>query len=116
MSEPTHHHTVYNGPVIHQQGDNNHATNHGSVTIGHGDQELAAAVGELRERLRAIEDRLTPDQARLVEEARPVLDLNREEMAARGLTLARLGGLANVIGPMAQPVADAVGKLIQLLG
>ncbi|MFE3070497.1 hypothetical protein [Streptomyces sp. NPDC059247] len=115
MTEPTRH-TTYNGPVVRQDGDGNIGINYGSVGAAQGDQELRAAARELIERLRAVEDLLTPDQARVVQEALPVLAQGRPATAeARGDALARLGLLASVIGPLAQPVADAVGKLIQLL-
>ncbi|MEU6976168.1 MULTISPECIES: hypothetical protein [unclassified Streptomyces] len=115
MNEPTHHST-YNGPVIHQTGDRNVGINYGTVGSPQDDPELRAAVEELTARLRAVLAHLTPDQVRAVEETLPVLALDREAMAERGLTLARLGQIAAVVGPVAQPVADALGRLLGLLG
>ncbi|MGW3951573.1 hypothetical protein ACWEKM_11670 [Streptomyces sp. NPDC004752] len=114
MTEPTHH-TTYNGPVFHQTGDQNIGINYGSIGATQ-DPELRAAVEELTARLLDLGAHLTPDQARSVEETLPVLALDRTAMAERGLTLARLGQIATVVGPVAQPVADALGRLLGLLG
>lgn len=114
MSEPTHHST-YHGPVIHQTGDRNVGINYGSVGDAQ-DPELRAAVEELTARLRELTAHLTPEQARAVEETLPVLALDRAGMTARGVTLARLGQIAAVVGPVAQPFADALGRLLGLLG
>ncbi|MFJ4706593.1 hypothetical protein ACIP6I_17340 [Streptomyces anulatus] len=114
MTEPTHHST-YNGPVFNQTGAQNIGINNGSVGAVQ-DPELRAAVQELTARLRDLTAHLTPDQARTVEETLPVLALDREAMTERGLTLARLGQLTTAVGPVAQPVADALGRLLGLLG
>ncbi|MEV7655840.1 hypothetical protein AB0O39_16875 [Streptomyces anulatus] len=114
MTEPTHHST-YNGPVFNQNGNQNIGINNGYVGAAQ-DPELRAAVQELTARLRDLTAHLTPDQARTVEEALPVLALDREAMTGRGLTLARLGQLTTAVGPVAQPVADALGRLLGLLG
>ncbi|MFH9611232.1 hypothetical protein [Streptomyces sp. NPDC017448] len=114
MSEPTHHST-YNGPVFHQNGAQNIGINHGFVGTVQ-DPELRAAVAELTARLNALTSHLTPDQARTVEETLPVLALDREAMTERCLTLARLSQIANSLGPVAQPVADALGRVLGLLG
>ncbi|MER8045348.1 hypothetical protein [Streptomyces sp. NPDC094032] len=114
MNEPTHHST-YNGSVIHQTGDGNVGINYGSVGAAE-DPALRAAVEELTAELRRVLAHLTPDQTRAVEEALPVLALDRAEMARRGgLTLARLGQIAAAVGPVAQPVGDALGRLLALL-
>ncbi|MFH9269238.1 hypothetical protein ACH4KN_34050 [Streptomyces sp. NPDC017546] len=114
MTEPTHH-SIYNGPVINQTGAQNIGINNGYVGAAQ-DPELRAAVQELTARLRDLSAHLTPDQARTVEETLPVLALDREAMTGRGLTLARLGQLTTAVGPVAQPVADALGRLLGLLG
>ncbi|MFD7385919.1 MULTISPECIES: hypothetical protein [Streptomyces] len=115
MNEPTHHST-YNGPVFNQNGAQNIGINNGYVGAAQ-DPELYAAVNELTARLRDLTAHLTPDQARTVEETLPVLALDREAMTERGgLTLARLGQLTTAVGPVAQPVADALGRLLGLLG
>ncbi|MBT2901866.1 MULTISPECIES: hypothetical protein [unclassified Streptomyces] len=114
MTEPTHH-TTYNGPVFNQRGEQVIGINYGIVGAGQ-DPELRAAVQELTARLRDLSAHLTPDQARTVEETLPVLALDREAMTERGLTLARLGQIAGSLGPVAQPVADALGRVLGLLG
>ncbi|MGW7091530.1 hypothetical protein [Streptomyces sp. NPDC054874] len=114
MTEPTHH-TTYNGPVFNQRGEQVIGINHGIVGAAQ-DPELRAAVQELTARLRDLTAHLTPDQARTVEETLPVLALDREAMTGRGLTLARLGQLTTAVGPVAQPVADALGRVLGLLG
>ncbi|MEU5287512.1 hypothetical protein AB0G97_26455 [Streptomyces sp. NPDC020755] len=114
MTEPTHHST-YNGPVFNQNGGQNIGVNYGYVGAVQ-DPELRAAVEELKSQLRTLTAHLTPEQARTVEETLPVLALDREAMTERGLTLARLSQIANSLGPVAQPVADALGRLLGLLG
>ncbi|MFI7287065.1 hypothetical protein ACIBRY_10505 [Streptomyces anulatus] len=114
MNDPTHH-TTYNGPVFNQRGEQVIGINYGIVGATQ-DPELRSAVEELTARLRDLTAHLTPDQARAVEEALPVLALDREAMTERGLTLARLSQIANSLGPVAQPVADALGRLLGLLG
>ncbi|MFH9298727.1 hypothetical protein [Streptomyces sp. NPDC017520] len=114
MTEPTHHST-YNGPVFNQNGGQNIGVNYGYVGAAQ-DPELHAAVEELKSQLRGLTAHLTPDQARTVEETLPVLAMDREAMTARSLTLARLGQIANSLGPVAQPVADALGRVLGLLG
>ncbi|MFJ4614631.1 hypothetical protein [Streptomyces griseus] len=114
MTEPTHH-TTYNGPVFNQRGEQVIGINYGIVGATQ-DPELRAAVQELTARLRDLTAHLTPEQVRAVEETLSVLALDREAMTERGLVLARLGQIANSVGPMAQPVADALGRLLGLLG
>ncbi|MEU0978411.1 hypothetical protein ABZ488_04265 [Streptomyces griseus] len=114
MTEPTHH-TTYNGPVFNQRGEQVIGINYGIVGATQ-DPELRAAVQELTAQLRDLTAHLTPEQVRAVEETLPVLALDREAMTERGLVLARLGQIANSVGPMAQPVADALGRLLGLLG
>lgn len=115
MTEPTHR-TTYNGPVFNQRGEQVIGINYGIVGATTQDPELRAAVQELTARLRDLTAHLTPEQARTVEETLPVLALDREAMTERGLTLARLGQIASSVGPMAQPVADALGRVLGLLG
>lgn len=114
MNEPTHH-TTYNGPVFHQTGAQNIGINHGYAVTSQ-DPELRAAVAELTARLNEISGHLSAEQVRTVEETLPVLALDREAMAERGLTLARISQIANALGPVAQPVADALGRVLGLLG
>lgn len=114
MSEPTHR-TTYNAPVFNQHGGQNIGINYGSVNAAQ-DPELRAAAEDLIARLHFLAGHLDPEQARVVEEARPVLALDRAGMAERGVTLARLGQIAAMVGPVAQPVADALGRLLGLLG
>ncbi|MBD3556362.1 MULTISPECIES: hypothetical protein [unclassified Streptomyces] len=114
MNEPTHH-TTYNGPVFHQTGAQNIGINHGCAKMSQ-DPELRAAVAELTARLNEISGHLSAEQVRTVEETLPVLALDREAMAERGLTLARISQIANALGSVAQPVADAVGRVLGLLG
>ncbi|MYT76515.1 hypothetical protein YW3DRAFT_04676 [Streptomyces sp. MnatMP-M77] len=114
MTEPTHH-TTYNGPVFNQRGEQVIGINYGIVGATQ-DPELRATVQELIARLRDLTAHLTPEQVRAVEETLPVLALDREAMTERGLVLARLGQIASSVGPMAQPVADALGRLLGLLG
>lgn len=114
MTEPTHR-TNYHGPVINQTGDRNIGINYGSVGATQ-DPELRAAVEDLTARLGVLGAHLSPEQARTVEETLPVLALDRAAMTERGLTLARLGQIAAAVGPVAQPVADALGRLLALLG
>ncbi|MFE2294778.1 hypothetical protein [Streptomyces sp. NPDC059452] len=114
MTEPPHG-TTYNQPVFNQNGGVNIGINYGSVGAEQ-DPELRAAVLELTRQLRLIEDRLTPDQARTVEEALPVLSMDRAAMTERGVTLARLAQIANAVGPAAEQAGAALGRLLGLLG
>ncbi|GHA84345.1 hypothetical protein ACIQRS_30560 [Streptomyces termitum] len=115
MTEPTRH-TTYNGPVVQQTGDGNIGFNHGTVHITK-NQEVQAAAQELLARLAELGDRavLTREQSGIVEAALPVLARDPGGMAEGGLTLARLGLLASAVGPVAQPVADALARLLGLL-
>lgn len=115
MTEPAHH-TTYNGPVFNQNGEGSVGINFGTVGAAPHDPELRAAVEELTAELRRVSAHFSPDQARAVEEALPVLALDRAGMSERGLTLARLGQISAALGPVAQPVADALGRLLGLLG
>ncbi|MFI1221510.1 MULTISPECIES: hypothetical protein [unclassified Streptomyces] len=114
MTEPTHH-TTYNGPVFNQHGGHNVGINHGYIGVPQ-DPELRAAVAELAAQLQELRARLTPDQDRAVEETLPVLALGREAMTERRVTLERLDRIVATVGPVAQPVADALGRLLGLLG
>ncbi|MFF9146790.1 hypothetical protein ACF1BN_18205 [Streptomyces sp. NPDC014861] len=112
MTEPTRY-TTYHGDVVNQHGDHNIGIQKGAAAP---DPALRAAVEELSAELRALLVHLDPEQARTVEAALPALAPDRAALERQALTLARLGQLAAVVGPLAQPVADALGRLLGLLG
>ncbi|MFD6424211.1 hypothetical protein [Streptomyces sp. NPDC060198] len=113
MSEPTHH-TTYNGPVFNQEGPQNIGINYGSVGATQ-DPELRAAVENLIGRLHDLDDHLGPEQTRTVEETLPVLARGRAAtVSERTHALDRLGQIAAVIGPVAQPLTAALARLAGL--
>ncbi|MGW5354163.1 hypothetical protein ACWERV_27035 [Streptomyces sp. NPDC004031] len=114
MTEPTHR-TTYNGPVFNQHGETNIGINHGGVGRAP-DAELRAAVGQLATALLAVAAHLTPAQSRTVEEVRPVLVTDRAAMTANRPALERLGRVAAAVGPLAEPMAAALARLLALLG
>ncbi|MFI8522486.1 hypothetical protein ACIGEZ_32520 [Streptomyces sp. NPDC085481] len=118
MSDATHHHgdDVGGDKVVISGGT--HVT--GIVKYGSAgaaqDAELRAAVEELTRLLRELQGQVAPEQARAIEEALPALTPDRAALSRRGLTLAAVAQIAAAVGAVGQPVVDAVGRLLGLLG
>ncbi|MGW2033414.1 hypothetical protein [Streptomyces sp. NPDC001811] len=105
----------YYGPVVNMNGGReNVGINYG--TVGGEDVEVRAAVNELRVLLAELRPHLTREQDRTVEEALPELTPDREALRSRGLVLASVAQIASAVGAVGQPVAEAVGRLLALLG
>ncbi|MER6685450.1 hypothetical protein [Streptomyces olivaceoviridis] len=106
----------YYGPVVNMNGGReNVGINYGTVG-GAQDVEVRAAVNELRCLLGELRPHLTREQDRTVEEALPELTPDREALRSRGLVLASVAQIASAVGAVGQPVAEAVGRLLALLG
>ncbi|MEV4940239.1 hypothetical protein [Streptomyces zaomyceticus] len=104
------------GPVVHMNdGQGNVGINYGTVG-GVPDDRLRGAVEELTRLLRDLRPHLTPEQARTVDEALPELTPDRAALRQRGLVLASVAQIAAAVGAVGQPVVDALGQLIALLG
>jgi hypothetical protein len=105
------------GPVVSMNdGRGNVGINYGSVGGATHDVELRAAVEELTRLLGLLRPHLTPEQDRTVEEALPALTPDRATLRQRGLVLASVAQIAAAVGTVGQPVADALGRLLELLG
>ncbi|MFD7029601.1 hypothetical protein ACFWAR_16330 [Streptomyces sp. NPDC059917] len=105
----------YYGPVVNMNdGHDNIGINHNYA--GAQDTELRAAVEELTRLLGDLRRHLTPEQDRTVGQALPELVADRGALRERGLTLARLAQIAAAVGAVGQPAAEAVGRLLALLG
>ncbi|MFF0276706.1 hypothetical protein [Streptomyces sp. NPDC004330] len=103
------------GPVVHMNdGQGNVGINYG--TVGGGDDLLRVAVEELTRLLQGLRPHLTPEQAQTVEEALPELTADRAALRQRGLVLASVAQIAAAVGAVGQPVVDALGRLLALLG
>ena len=104
------------GPVVNMNdGHGNVGINYGTVGDGQ-DDRLRAAVEELTRLLQGLRPHLTPEQAQTVEEALPELTPDRAALRQRGLVLASVAQIAAAVGAVGQPVVDAVGQLLALLG
>ncbi|MFF4713632.1 hypothetical protein ACFY2V_19870 [Streptomyces eurythermus] len=109
--------TNYYGPVANVNGgQGNVGFNYGTVGGPTGDPELRAAVAELTRGLAELRRHLTPEQDRTVEEALPALTPDRAALRERGLVLASIAQIAAAVGAVGEPVVNAVGRLIALLG
>ncbi|MFH9727217.1 hypothetical protein ACH4M4_30250 [Streptomyces sp. NPDC017254] len=105
------------GPVVNMNGGHqNIGINNGTVGAATPDDELRTAVAELTRLLLELRPHLTPDQDRTLEQALPELTPDRETLRGRGLVLANVAQIAAAVGAVGQPVAEAVGRLLQLLG
>ncbi|MEU2117190.1 hypothetical protein ABZ567_16395 [Streptomyces sp. NPDC016459] len=105
------------GPVVNMDGGReNIGINYGTVGGAPHDAELRAAVDELTRLLGLLRPHLTPEQDQTVEEALPVLTPDRTTLRSRALVLASVAQIAATAGTVGQPVADAVGRLLELLG
>ncbi|WP_318212049.1 hypothetical protein [Streptomyces sp. SJL17-1] len=104
------------GPVVNMNGGNeNIGINYGTVGGGQ-DDRLRAAVEELTRLLQGLRPHLTPEQAQTVDEALSELTPDRAALRQRGLVLASVAQIAAAVGTVGQPVVDAVGQLLALLG
>jgi len=104
------------GPVANMNGgQGNIGFNFGTAYGAASDPELRAAVEELTRRLRGLHQHLTEDQARTVDEALPELVPDRGVLRERGLMLASLAQIAAAVGTVGRPLAEAVGRLIELV-
>ncbi|MEU3527020.1 hypothetical protein AB0E62_24625 [Streptomyces sp. NPDC038707] len=109
--------TNYYGPVANVNGgQGNVGFNYGTVGAAAGDPELRAAVAELTRGLAELRRHLTPEQDRTVAEALPALTPDRAALRERGLLLAHVAQIAAAVGAVGEPVANAVGRLLALLG
>ncbi|MFF1272502.1 hypothetical protein ACFVZC_03645 [Streptomyces marokkonensis] len=113
MSDASH----YYGPVVNMNGGReNVGVNYGTVGGAAQDVELRAAVEELTRCLGELRPHLTPDQARTVEDVLPELAPDRNALRERGIVLASVAQIAAAVGAVGQPAAEAVGRLLTLLG
>ncbi|MEU3411801.1 MULTISPECIES: hypothetical protein [unclassified Streptomyces] len=109
--------TNYYGPVANVNGgQGNVGFNYGTVGGPAQDPELRAAVDDLARGLADLRRHLTPEQDRTVAETLPALTPDRSALRERGLLLASLAQIAATVGEVGRPVADAVGRLLALLG
>ncbi|MER5729294.1 hypothetical protein ABT084_13315 [Streptomyces sp. NPDC002138] len=107
----------YYGPVVNMNdGHDNIGINYGTVGGAAQEAELRAAVEELTRLLGELRRHLTPEQDRTVEQALPELTPDRGALRGRGLVLAQVAQIAATVGTLGQPVVDAVGRLLALLG
>ncbi|MFG2674526.1 hypothetical protein [Streptomyces sp. NPDC048445] len=105
------------GPVVNVNGGReNIGINYGTVGGAVEDVELRAAVEELTRVLRELRPHLAPDQARTVEGALPELTPDRDALRERGMTLASVAQIAATVGEVGRPAAEALGRLLGLLG
>ncbi|MEU3406192.1 hypothetical protein ABZ766_19940 [Streptomyces sp. NPDC006670] len=113
------HTTNYHAPVVNMHdGQHNVGINYGTIgdATAH-DIELRAAVAELVSLLAELRPHLTPDQDRAVDRALPVLTSDPAALPERGgLVLGRLAQIAAAVGAVGQPAAEAVNRLLGLLG
>lgn len=110
--------TNYYAPVVNMNdGQGNVGINYGTIgdPTAH-DTELRATVEELVRLLGELRPHLTPDQDRAVEQALPALTSDPAALPQRGLVLARLAQIAAAVGTVGQPAAEAVNRLLALLG
>ncbi|MFF5160127.1 hypothetical protein ACFY3N_28560 [Streptomyces sp. NPDC000348] len=113
MSDTSNHY----GPVVNMNGGReNIGVNYGTVGGAAQDVELRAAVEDLSRLLRDLRPHLTPDQVRTVEDALPELTVDRDALRERGIVLASVAQIAAAVGAVGQPAAEAVGRLLALLG
>ncbi|WP_250300919.1 hypothetical protein OG204_17160 [Streptomyces sp. NBC_01387] len=105
------------GPVVNMNGGRGN-TGMKNVTVGGAaqDVELRAAVDDLTRFLQELRPHLTPDQARTVDDALPEFTPDRGALRERGIVLASVAQIAATVGAVGQPVAEAVGRLLALLG
>ncbi|MFF5436751.1 hypothetical protein [Streptomyces achromogenes] len=109
--------TNYYGQVANiNGGQGNVGFNYGTVGGPAADPELRAAVENLTRGLAELRRHLTPEQDRTVEEALPALTPDRAALRERGLVLASIAQIAAAVGAVGEPVVNAVGRLIALLG
>ncbi|MFJ3906623.1 hypothetical protein [Streptomyces sp. NPDC090025] len=112
------------GPVVNMNGgQGNIGINYGTNVVGSvpaDDTALRTAVAELTALLQELRGDLAPDQTRVVDDALPALapdrTPDRAALRERGLMLASLAQIAAAAGAVGQPVADALGRLLALLG
>lgn len=107
----------YYGPVVNMNGGReNIGIRYGDVGGAAEDTELRAAVEDLTRVLGELRPHLAPDQARTVEGALPELTPDRDALRERGMVLASVAQIAAVVGEVGRPAAEAVGRLLGLLG
>ncbi|MER5965668.1 hypothetical protein [Streptomyces sp. NPDC002057] len=105
------------GPVVNMDGGRqNVGINYGTVGAASQGDELRAAVEELTRLLGQLRPHLTPEQDRTIEQALPELTPDRAALRERGIVLASVAQIAAAVGAVGQPVVEALGRLIPLLG
>ncbi|BFO20155.1 hypothetical protein SHKM778_65430 [Streptomyces sp. KM77-8] len=104
----------YYAPVVNMNGGRkNIAFNYGGTTQ---DTELRTAIVDLTGLLRDLRPHLAPDQDRTVEDALPELVPDRDVLNQRGIVLESLRQIAVTVGEVGRPAAEAVSRLLALLG
>ncbi|MEU8624979.1 hypothetical protein [Streptomyces sp. NPDC048669] len=107
----------YYGPVVNMNGGReNIGINNGTAGGAAQNVELRAAVADLTRVLRELRPHLAPDQARTVEDALPELTPDLSTLRERGIVLASVAQIAATVGEVGRPAAEAVGRLLGLLG
>lgn len=109
----------YYGPVVNMDGgQGNTGIIYGTVGDAAQDVELRAAVEELTHLLQELRPHLTPDQAPTVEGALSELtpDRGAGALRERGTVLESVAQIAAAVDNVGQPAAEAVGRLLALLG
>ncbi|MEV7086781.1 hypothetical protein AB0O07_12915 [Streptomyces sp. NPDC093085] len=96
-------------------GRENIGINYGSAGGAAQEAETRAAIADLRQLLQELRPHLTPDQDRTVGDALPVLDPDRDTRSGRGTVLASVVRIAEAVGSVGKPAAEAARRLTELL-
>ncbi len=79
--------------------------------------DLLAAIEELRRLIEELRGQLPPASAQVLDAALPAATGDATVPAgSRQSALMSIAGIAAVVGPLGQPIVDAVAKILELLG
>lgn len=79
-------------------------------------QELADAIGRLTRLVEALREQVTPTTAQVIDDSLPVIVSETSAPQERHRALIAVATIAATVGALGEPVAEAVNRLLALLG
>ncbi|MFF2327665.1 MULTISPECIES: hypothetical protein [unclassified Streptomyces] len=101
------------GDNVHIYGGTGHT---GIVKHQHQSPELLEAIGDLVRLLQGLRGELAPPSAQVIDDSLPAIASGTSAPQERHRALIAVATIAATVGALGQPVADAVDKVLGLLG
>ncbi|MFE4330266.1 hypothetical protein ACFRQM_12585 [Streptomyces sp. NPDC056831] len=104
------------GNNIHGDNVNMYGGTNNKGIVNQQSPELPVAIGELVRLLQNLHGHLAPASARVIDDSLPAITSGTSAPQERHRALIAVATIAATVGTLGQPVADAVDKILGLLG